>query len=702
MLRLWMIVPFFLAALTCGLEDPLKPPVAKKVPKTMEMHGQQRVDDYFWLREKDSPAVLGYLEAENAYTAAVLKPTEQLQEKLYKEILGRIKQTDLTAPYRRGEWWYYTRTVEGSQYPIHCRKKGSLNGPEEILLDLNELAKGEKYLGLGDMAISDDGNLLAYTVDTTGFRVYTLKVKDLRTGNHLPDTLENVSFVEWDARGEHLFYVTDDPTTKRPYRLFRHALGTDPKADTLVYEEKDELFNLGLGRTLDRKYLIVGTFSFESTQCWFVPTAEPLTAPRLIWPVEDRHRYMIAGHRDGQFYVLTNKNAKNFSLVAVPVGAPTEITEVVAHRPEVLLEGATVFAHHVVLSERQEGLDRLVVRPLAGGSEQVIRMPEPTYTLSSAVNAEFDVKTFRYGYSSYVTPTSVFEYDMEKQASTLIKQQEVLGGFDRSLYRSERIWATSHDGIKVPISLVYRIDKMKKDGSNPCWLHGYGSYGYGATINFSVAHLSMLDRGFVVADAHIRGGNDLGELWHEDGKLMKKKNTFLDFIACGQHLCRERFTSADKLVIEGGSAGGLLIGATINMAPPGFCRIAILDVPFVDVVNTICDPSLPLTTQEYLEWGDPNEKEAFEYIKSYCPYTNLAARPYPAVFVFTSYNDSQVMYWEPAKYVAKLRALKTDANVALFKCNMAAGHSGASGRYDAIKDVALTQAFVLWQLGMIE
>lgn len=680
--------------------DPPQPPVAKKVPKRLEMHGDVRIDDYFWLREKDNPAVRAYLEAENAYTEAMMKPQEALRDSLYQETLRRIKQTDSSAPYRRGEYFYYSRTTEGQQYPVFCRKRGSLEAAEEVMLDLNELARGHAYLGLGDMGVSDDDQLLAYTIDTTGFRVFTLYVKDLRTGKLLPDRLENVSSLEWAADHQHLFYVTDDPTTKRPYRLYRHRLGSDQKQDELVWEEKNEQFNLGCGRTLDRRYLIIQSASSDSSQCWFLPSAEPLTKPQPIWPLRDKVRYSVVGHRQGQFYILTDDQAKNFKLVSTPVNNLSQVVEVVPHRSDVLLEGASIFASHLVLSERFNGLDRLVVRDFDTGSERTIALPEPTYTLSGAMNAEFETKHFRYGYSSYTTPASVFDYDLERGESKLVKQQEVLGGFDRTKYRSERIWATSHDGVKVPISLAYRIDKMKKDGSNPCWLEGYGAYGYGASASFSVSKLALMDRGFVIADAHIRGGNDLGEQWYDDGKLMKKKNTFYDFIACGNHLCQEKYTAHDKLVIEGGSAGGLLIGAVLNMTPPDFCKVAVLHVPFVDVINTMSDPSLPLTTQEYLEWGNPNDPQAYAYMRSYCPYSNLSARDYPAMLVLTSFNDSQVMYWEPAKYVARLRALKTDRNVLLFKCIMEAGHSGASGRYDALKEVAFHQAFVLWQLGM--
>lgn len=690
------------ATLAClaAAQESAQPPAAKKVPKSFTLHGEVRVDDYFWLREKESPEVRGYLEAENAYTAAVMKPHEPLRDALYKETLSRIKQTDSSAPYRRGNYFYYSRTTEGQQYGIMCRKRGNLAAPEEVMLDLNELAKGHAYLGTGDSAISDNDQLLAYTLDTTGFRVYTLYIKDLRTGALLPDRLQNVSSVEWAADNQHLFYTTDDPTTKRPYRLYRHRLGTDPKADELVYEEKNEQFNLGCGRTLDRQYLIISSASSDTSQCWYLPSAEPLARPKTIWPLADKVRYSVVGHRQGYFYILTDRLAKNFKLVAAKVTNPTQESEVVAHRPEILLDGATVFANHLILAERFNGLDRLVVRPFGGGEERTIAMPEPTYTLSGAANAEFNTTSFRYGYSSYITPASVFDYDLEKGVSALVKQQEVLGGYDRNLYRSERIWATAPDGVKVPISLAYRIDKMKKDGSNPCWLQGYGAYGFGASASFSVGSLCLLDRGFVIAEAHIRGGNDLGEHWYDDGKLMHKKNTFTDFIACGNHLCKEKYTGHERLVIEGGSAGGLLIGAVLNLAPPDFCKVAVLHVPFVDVINTMCDASLPLTTQEYLEWGNPNEKPAYDYIKSYCPYTNLSKRAYPAMLVLTSLNDSQVMYWEPAKYVAKLRTLKTDRNVLLFKCIMEAGHSGASGRYDALKELAFSQAFVLWQLGM--
>jgi oligopeptidase B len=630
----------------------------------------------------------------------MMKSTEKLQEKLYKEILGRIKQTDLSVPFLSNSYWYYSKTEEGKQYPIHCRKQGSLQGAEEVVLDLNEMAKPHKFFSIGANNVSNNNKLVAYTYDTTGFREYTLAVKDLTTGKTLPDTVAKVNSPQWSADDQYLFYVTDDHA-KRPYRLYRHKLGTDTKTDDLLYEEKDELFRIFMGRTLDRKYLVLSIGSSESTEQRLLPTDQPLAQFTVLKPREEKHRYHITGHRDGFFYVHTNKNAKNARLVKIPDGKFDQWEEVIPHRDDVLLEGADVFKDYMVVHEKHEGLNRLTVRDLNSGAEHQISMQEPTYALMGSVNDEFSTDTYRYNYTSFITPSSIYDYNLNTREKKLLKQQEVLGGFDPKAYEVERVWVAARDGVKVPMSLVYKKG-TKKDGSAPCLLYAYGSYGASMPASFNSARLSLLDRGFIYALAHIRGGKEMGEKWHDDGKMMHKKNTFFDFIDCGNWLCDEKYTSHGKLAIQGGSAGGLLIGASLNLSEPGFCKAAILEVPFVDVINTMLDESLPLTVGEFLEWGNPKKKDEYDYMKTYCPYTNLSARTYPAMLVRTSLNDSQVMYWEPAKYVAKLRTLKTDSNPLIFKCNMAAGHGGSSGRYDALKETAFAYSFILWQMGMGE
>jgi len=681
------------------------PPVAKIVPKTDVLHGETRADNYFWLREKGRADVTAYLEAENAYADAYLKPAEGFRQKLYDEMLGRIQETDLSAPYKQGDWFYYTRTEEGKQYPIYCRKPGSLDADEQVTLDLNVLAQGEKFLALGAYAVSDDGNLLAYTTDVTGFREYTLRVKDLRTGELLPDVIEKVGSVHWSADGRTLFYTTEDDA-KRPYRLFRHAVGEPGSAnDALVYEEPDALYRVFAYRSRDKKYLFLGSASSTTTEVRFLPSNEVDADPTLILArqADAEHEY-YPEHRDGLFYIRTNKNAVNFRLVTAPVTTPGEEnwTEIVAHRPAVMLEDHDLFARHLIITEREDGLPKLHVRNLetGGGDEHRVTFPEPTYSVAGDTNREFDTSVFRFRYQSLVTPASVFDYDMETKERTLLKETPVLGGYDRTQYTSERIHATAPDGTRVPISLVYK-NGTPRDGSAPLLLYGYGSYGIPMPAGFNSNRLSLLDRGVTFAIAHIRGGGELGKPWHDAGKLKNKSNTFTDFIACAEHLIEQKYTASDRLVINGGSAGGLLMGAVVNLRPDLF-RAVVSVVPFVDVINTMLDDTLPLTVGEYLEWGNPNVKDDYQTMKTYCPYTNLEAKEYPATLVRTSLNDSQVMYWEPAKYVARLRTLKTDKNPLLLKTNMDAGHGGASGRYDALRETALDYAFVLSQVGITE
>ena len=676
--------------------DPPLPPIAKRVAKVDAVHGDVRQDDYHWLRQKDDPEVTAYLKAENAYTDAVMQPTEELQENLYREILARIKEDDSTVPYRRDGHLYYTRTEKGKQYPIYCRKAGGLEAPEEVTLDLNQLADGHEFLALGAYAVSDDGRRLAYSLDYTGARDYTLYVKDLVTGGLLPDRIDKVSTVAWSADGATLFYVLEDHA-KRPYRLYRHRLG-DP-TDDLLYAETDELFRLGVWRSRSRRYLFSMSRSFTSAEARFLPADEPTGVWTMIAPREKDHEYDV-DHGGDLFYIRTNGDGlRNFRLVAAPVGDPGRRSwrELIPHREHVMLEDVDVFAHHSVVHEREDGLIRLRVTELATGTFHHVEFPEPTYDVAPEPNAEFVTPVYRFRYQSMITPSSVFDYDTLRRTLTLLKQTEVLGGYDRAQYRSERVWATAGDGTRVPISLVTRAD-TPRDGTGPMLLVGYGAYGIPYPASFSSSRLSLLDRGLTVAVAHIRGGGELGKRWHDAGRLLEKRHTFTDFIAATEGLIAQGYTSADRLVIEGGSAGGLLIGAVLNMRPELY-HAAELRVPFVDVINTMLDESLPLTVGEFEEWGNPKDHAFYAYMKTYCPYTNLAPRARPTILVRTSLNDSQVMYWEPAKYVAKLRAVKTDERPLLFKIDMGAGHGGPSGRYDALRETAFDYAWLLTQVG---
>jgi oligopeptidase B len=675
------------------------PPVAKRLPRVDVYHGERRVDDYFWLRDKPNPDVAAYLEAENAYADAVMAPSRAFQEKLYAELLGRIQETDLTVPYREGAFFWYSRTEQGQQYPILCRKAGSLEAPEQVTLDVNELAAGKPFMALGAYAPSDDGRLLAYSTDDTGFREYRLHVKDLATGELLPERIDKVVTVAWAADGRTLFYTVEDPA-KRSYRLYRHEVGA-AGADELVYEETDERFGVYVGRSRSGAYLFLAAASHTTSEVRFLRADAPREAWTLIAAREADHEYDVEHHGD-RFLVRTNDRGRTFRLVSAPVATPgrEHWTEEIPLRPEVMLEGVDAFRDFLVLHEREAGLPHLRVIEVATASAHRVEMPEPAYDAFPSGNRVYDTATLRFTYESLVTPSSVFDYDMRTRARVLLKQQPVLGGYDPARYVSERLAATAPDGTAVPISLVYRRD-LPRDGSARGYLYGYGSYGLSMPIGFRSSRLSLLDRGFVYAIAHVRGGGDLGKPWHDAGRMRNKRNTFTDFVACAEHLIAQRYTAADRLVIEGGSAGGLLMGAVVNLRPELF-RVVVSKVPFVDVVNTMMDASLPLTAGEWEEWGDPRQADDYLYMKSYCPYTNLEAKAYPAMLVRTAFHDSQVMYWEPAKYVAKLRTLKTDDHVLLLKTNMAAGHGGASGRYDALRETAFDYAFVLGQLGITE
>ena len=676
-----------------------QPPMTDKKPKTTNIHGVTLVDDYFWLREKTNPAVMAHLQAENTYADNMMKHTAALQEKLYNEMLSHIKQTDDSVPYKWGDHYYYTRTVTGLQYPIFCRKKGSTTAPEEVVLDLNELAKGQKFMSLGAFVPSDDGNLLAYTTDNTGYRQYTLQVKDLRNGKLFPEHIERVNNVAWASDNKTLFYVTEDAVTKRSDKFFRHVLGNDK--NDLLYEEKDELFDIGTYKTRDREVIFVESTSKTSTEVLYLSAAKPDSELKVVIPRSAEHEYDV-DHRGDLFYIRSNKGAKNFRVVTAPVSDPSEKNwkEFVAHRPAVKVEGISMFADYAVLSEWEGGLQQIEIVDLKANKHSRIQFPEPVYSAGLNANREFKTNVLRYSYNSLVTPNSTLDYDMSTGKSTLLKQTEVPGGFDRNNYKSERVFATASDGTKVPMSMVYRKG-VKMDGSAPMLLYAYGSYGISIPPTFSSSRLSLLDRGVIYVIAHIRGGGELGEEWRQAGRMMNKMNTFTDFIACAEHLIKEKYTSKDRLVIQGGSAGGLLMGAVSNLRPDLFKGV-ISQVPFVDVLNTMLDASLPLTTSEYIEWGNPNEKAAFEYMKTYSPYDNVAKKDYPATLVKVSVNDSQVPYWEGAKLVAKLRSMKTDQNPLLLKVNFGAGHGGASGRYDALRETAYDYAFMLWQMGVAD
>jgi len=674
------------------------PPVAKRVEHTEARHGSTVVDNYFWLREKSNPDVIEYLKAENAYTEAMTANLKPFQDALYQEMLGRIKQTDLSVPYRQGDYLYYSRTEEGKQYPIQCRKKGGMDAPEEVLLDLNQMAEGHQFISLGSVSVSDDQNLLAYSTDYKGFRQYDLHVKDLRTGQTLPDTTERVDNIAWAADNKTLFVTTEDAVTKRADHLWRHTLGK-PEFEP-VYEEKDELYRLGLEKTRDKRFVLLDIGSTDTTEVRYLRADQPASNFTVFLAREKKHRYDI-DHRDNLFYIRTNKNAKNFQIVTAPENdpSPKNWKVFVAHDDNVLIEGVDLFRDFAVSIEKSEALNRIRIYDFKSGKWNSIAFPEPVYSVFPGGTPDYNSKTFRYSYQSLITPSSVYDYDAQTGKSTLLKRQEVLGGYDASQYVSERQWATARDGVKVPLSIVYKKG-FKRDGRSPLMLYAYGSYGFGTPATFSSARLSLLDRGVPYVIAHIRGGDEMGEKWHDDGMLMHKKNTFYDFIDSAEYLIREKWTSKDRLLIEGGSAGGLLMGAVVNMRPDLF-RAVHAAVPFVDVMNTMMDASLPLTVGEYLEWGNPNEQQAYDYMKTYSPYDNLEKRVYPALLVTTSLNDSQVMYWEPAKYVARMRTLKTDSNPLLLKVKMEpAGHGGASGRYDRLRDQAFEYAWLLSQVSI--
>jgi len=694
-----LVIPISILVLTAADNLPA-PPVAKKVPHTTEINGRKLTDNYFWLRDKPNPEVRAYLEAENAYTDAVMKPTEPFQKKLYDEMLSRVKETDVEVPYREGDYFYYTRTEAGKQYQIRCRRKATVSdAPEEILLDINELAKGQTFMSVSAFEISTDGNLLAYTYDNTGFRQYKLAVKDLRNGKTFADTAERVGSIAWANDNQTIFYTQEDEVSKRQYRLYRHTAGSSG-SDTLIYEEPDEKFYMGVGKTRSQAFIFLVSGSHTTTEARYIPATQPDAEWKVLEPRKQGVEY-YPDHNGDSFYIRVNDTGRNFRLVSAPISDPGSKNwhEVMAQDPAVMLDDMDFFKNFCVLYERESGLPQIRVVDLRNGQSKRIAFPEPAYAAYSYTNRVYDTTEFRYAYQSPITPSSVFSYDMENGTSMLLKQKEVPGGYDAKKYQVEQIYATASDGVKIPVSVLH-LKGAKLDGTGPLYLYGYGSYGISMDMFFNSNIFSMVDRGVVTAVAHIRGGGEMGKAWHDAGRMMNKKTTFTDFITCAEDLVKRGYGSKDKLVIEGRSAGGLLMGAVLNMRPDLF-HAALVGVPFVDVMNTMLDETLPLTVGEFEEWGNPKEKAAFDYMLTYSPYDNIEAKAYPNMLVKTSFNDSQVMYWEPSKYVAKMRATRTDHNTLIFKVNLnPAGHGGASGRYDRLHEAAFDYAYILTQMGI--
>ena len=678
------------------------PPKAKKINKKLTIHNHTRIDPYYWLKQRNNPEVIKYLEQENAYTQAVMKHTEDLQEKLYDEIVGRIKKDDASVPYKKNGYYYYRRYEKGLEYPLYCRKKESLQAPEEIMLNVNELAKGHEYFHVTGLSVSKDNTLLAYGVDTLGRRRYSIHFKNLRSGEIYEDEIPlTTGSSTWANDNKTVFYTVKNPQTLRSERIKKHILGDDPAGDREVYYEKDDTYSVFVTKTKSEKYLLIGSYQTLATEFRYLGADNPDGHFKIIQPRERNHEYWVDHYKDS-FYIRTNWKAKNYRLMKTSVKhtAKKYWQEVVAHRAQVLLEGMEIFKNYLVLQERKQGLIELRVMPWSREETYYLKFDEPAYVAYLSANPEFETDELRYVYSSLTTPSSTFDFNMKSRKKKLLKQDEVVGGYDAGLYKTERLFATADDGTKIPVSIVYK-KVLKKSAGNPLLLYAYGSYGYSTEPYFSSVRLSLLERGFVYAIAHVRGGQEMGRDWYENGKLLKKKNTFTDFIACARFLIKNKYTTADELFALGGSAGGLLMGAISNMAPQLFKGI-IAAVPFVDVVTTMLDESIPLTTSEYDEWGDPNKKEYYDYILSYSPYDNVEAKNYPAMLVTTGLHDSQVQYWEPAKWVAKLRDMKKDKNVLLLKTDMGAGHSGASGRFKRYKETALEYAFILDQAGILE
>ena len=681
------------------------PPIAAVRPHAVESPNGARNDEYYWLRDdaRASPEVIGYLEAENAYKAAMTAHTEALEEKVYGEIIGRIKQDDSTVPYRLRGHWYYTRYETGQEYPIYARKAGTLDAPEQVMLDVNRMAEGHGFFQVGSTTIAPDNNLLAFTEDPVGRRQYTLRVKNLATGELLPDRIENVDpHVAWTADSRSILYLEKDPETLLARRVRRHVLGTDPAQDALVYEQDDESFYTSVGTTKDEHYLTIFARSTVSTEVRYADAADPTLTFRVFLPRERDLEY-YPDHLDGRWIIRTNWQAPNYRLMEAKVGEEGDRAnwrELLAHREDAFVDGFDLFSDFLAIEERSDAMRKIRIRPWGGGKDFYIGSDEPAYTTSLGVNAEIDTRIVRYEYTSLTTPMTVYDYDIQTGERKLMKRTPVLGGFDSANYRTELVWAPARDGAKIPVSLVYRAGVLR-DGSAPMLQYGYGSYGATMDPAFSIARVSLLDRGFVYALAHIRGGQEMGRRWYENGRLLHKKNTFTDFIDVTRFLVQEGYADGKRVSAMGGSAGGLLVGAVANMAP-GDYRAIVAQVPFVDVVTTMLDESIPLTTNEFDEWGDPKKKEYYDYMSSYSPYDNVARQAYPAMLVTTGLHDSQVQYWEPAKWVARLRARKTDANPLLYRTTMEAGHGGKSGRFQRFREIAEEYAFILDQSGIRE
>ncbi len=689
-----LLISFFAVTGGCG-RSTVKPPVAAKKPVELTIHGHTRIDNYYWLRERENPEVISFLEAENEYTSARLKHTEDLQEELYNEIIGRIRQTDESVPWFDNGYYYYTRYEEGGEFPIYCRRKGSMDAGEEIMLNVNEMAEGHSYYHVSGLNVSPDNRILAYGIDTVGRRKYTIRFKDLETGEILPDMITGTNgYVAWANDNKTMYFTVQNEVTLRSEKVLRHTLGHDLSDIEPVYFEEDETFRVGVFTTKSKKYVMIVSRSTLSTEYRFLDANIPSGSFSVFHPRERDMLYNVDHHGD-KFYVLTNWDATNFRLMDTPVEATGKDNwkELIPHRQDVLLSGIEIFNDHLVLSERKDGLRQLYIRNWQEGSGYYIDFPEEVYTAVISVNPDFESEMLRFSYSSLTTPNSVFDYNMKSRERMLLKQDEVLGDFDSAGYQSKRVYATAPDGTRIPVSLVYRKG-TEPDGSNPLLLYGYGSYGSSSDPRFSSVRLSLLDRGFIYAIAHIRGGQEMGRHWYEGGKLMDKMNTFTDFNACARYLIEMNYTSPDRLFAQGGSAGGLLIGAAINLEPSLY-RGVIAAVPFVDVVTTMLDDSIPLTTSEYDEWGNPNDPDYYHYMLSYSPYDQVSRQNYPAILATAGLHDSQVQYWEPAKWVAKLREYKTDDNLLLLHTNMEAGHGGAAGRYQRYREIAMEYAFLI-------
>lgn len=677
-------------------------PLVKSIPKELKKHGHVRIDNYYWLREREDPEVVDFLKVENEYTKAVMAHTEALEKTLFQEIKGRIKQTDMSVPYRLGAYFYYTRFEEGKEYPLYARKKGSLDAAEEIMIDANVLAEGHEFFSVDTRTVSFGQDILAYAVDTKGRRIDTIHFKNLNTGELLKDIITDVTGnMDWANDNKTLFYSKQDPSTLRSYQIYRHVLGTESSEDQLVYEETDDTFSIFVFKSKSKKYMMIVSTQTLSHEYRYLDANDPNGDFRVFLTREREHEYQI-DHFQDKFFIRTNDQAKNFRLMATPIEktGKEHWQQVIPHRNDVFLENFEIFKDYLVLEERKGGLIHIRVTPWAGGGEHSLEFDEPAYHAQIDINLEFDTPILRFGYTSMTTPNSIYDYNMVTRDRVLLKQEEILGGFDSKNYITERLHAPAEDGTEIPISIVYRKG-FKKDGQCPLVLYGYGSYGLSMDATFNSPRLSLIDRGFSFAIAHIRGGEEFGRQWYEDGKLLKKKNSFTDFIACGDYLVREGYTSREKMYAMGGSAGGLLMGAVINMRPDLFKGV-VAQVPFVDVITTMLDETIPLTTNEYDEWGDPNKKDYYDYMLSYSPYDNVEAQFYPHLLVTTGLNDSQVQYWEPAKWVAKLRAMKTDQNRLLLKTNMDAGHGGASGRFKRFGEIAFHYTFMLDLAGIKE